>query len=114
MTDDVMSKLLAAVNEIREYVRLLAEPAIAQRDRNLRTELRSIVGKSMARAKAVFLMDGSRNQPAIQKESGMQQGNLSTLVKKLNDRDLLQGDGKQPQLAISIPADFFENGTQDE
>ena len=112
-TDEITRQLLDAVNEIRECVRLLAEPAIAQRDRNLRTELRSLVGKSKPGAKAVVLMDGSRNQRAILQESGMQQGNLSTLVRKLNERKLLQGDVKQPKLAISIQRTFFEDGSDD-
>ena len=113
-TDESARQLLEAISEIRDCVRLMAEPAIAQRDRNLRAELRSIVGKSKPGAKAVFLMDGSRNQAAIGKGANMQKGNLSTLVKKLNERKLLQGDVKQPKLAISIPPDFFENGTRDE
>jgi hypothetical protein len=59
-------------------------------------------------------MNGSRTQAVIQQETGINQGNLSTLVKQLNGAKLLSGDGKEPKLAISVPADFFESGAKDE
>ena len=114
MNDDESGELLSAVKEMRDLLRLMAEPAIAERDKNLRAELRKIVGNGAAKAASVLLMDGSRLQAAIRAESGMNQGNLSTLVKRLDDSKLLLGDVKQPKLAISIPANFFENGTEDE
>ena len=112
--DDTSDELLSAVREIRDCVRLLAEPAIAERDEKLRSELRRIVGNSARKAKAVLLMDGSRTQSAIQRGTGINQGDLSTLVKKLNDGKLLSGDKKTPKLAISVPANFFENEAADE
>jgi hypothetical protein len=86
----------------------MAEPAIAEHDKKARAELRRLVGNSAKKAKAAFLMDGSRIQSVIQKETGVNQGDLSTLVKQLNASKLLSGDGKQPKLAISIPKNFFE------
>lgn len=112
--DEVPSELLNAVREIRDLIRLMAEPAIAQRDKNLRAELRCIVGKSAHKAKSVLLMDGSRTQATIQKETGINQGSLSTFVKLLNESGLLVGEGKEPKLSIAIPADFFEAGKTDE
>lgn len=112
--DEISAELLSAVREIRDFVRLMAEPAIAERDRNLRIELRRIVGKSVPGAKAVLLMDGTRSQTAIRNEIGINQGQLSVLVKQLNAGKLLSGDGKEPKLAISIPANFFEGGGTDE
>jgi hypothetical protein len=112
--DDTPAELLKAVHEIRELIRLMAEPAIAERDRNLRNELRRVVGNSIPRAKSVHLMDGSRSQSEILRETGINQGNLSTLVKQLGASKLLSGDGKQPKLAISIPANFFETAATDE
>lgn len=108
---DTSADLLSAIQEIRDLVRLMAEPAIAQRDEKLRAELKRVVGNSAPKAKAVFLMDGSRNQAAIQKETGINQGGLSTFVKQLNASKLLSGDGKQPKLSISIPTNFFEGET---
>jgi hypothetical protein len=105
---DANAELLIAISEIRDLIRLMAEPAIAERDKKLRTELRRLVGSSGPKAKAVFLMDGTRTQAMIQKDTGFNQGHLSTLVKQLKANQLLVGDGKQPKLAISIPDNFFE------
>ncbi|MBZ5664440.1 MAG: hypothetical protein LAO30_07520 [Acidobacteriia bacterium] len=105
---DTSVELLSAIQEIRDLVRIMAEPAIAEHDKKARTELRRVVGSSGSKAKAVFFMDGSRTQAAIQKVTGINQGHLSTLVKQLNASKLLAGDGKQPKLAISIPPNFFE------
>jgi hypothetical protein len=107
-------EILIAICEIRDLVRLLAEPAIAARDEKARNELRRIVGNSAAKAKAVVLMDGSRTQRAIHRETGINEGQLSTLVKQLNAGKLLRGNGKEPTLTLSIPANFFETGASDE
>jgi len=107
-------ELLAAVQEIRDLVRLMAEPAIAERDQKLRTELKKIVGKSSAKSKSVHLMDGTRSQADIRRTTSINQGHLSTLVKKLGASSLLDGDGKKPKLAISIPANFFEGEDKNE
>lgn len=113
--DEVTSELLTTVQEIRDLIRLLAEPAIAERDRNLRSELRRVTGSSRAKARSVFLMDGSRTQTEIHRETGINQGQLSTFIKQLSSSKLLvSGEVKQPKLAISIPANFFENGAPDE
>jgi DNA-binding MarR family transcriptional regulator len=100
--------LLSAIVEIRDLVRLMAEPQIAARDQKLRDELIRIVGKGAAKTKAALLMNGAHNQTAIRAQTGINQGNLSTLVKELGKSKLLTGDPKQPKLAISIPSDFFE------
>jgi len=103
------AQLLEAIGEIRDLVRLMAEPQIAARDKKLRDELARIVGSGAAKKKAVFAMDGSRTQIEIHKQTGMHSGNLSTLVKQLGKSQLLLGDSKKPKLAISIPTDFFEH-----
>jgi len=103
------NELLSAVQEIRNLVRLMAEPAIAELDRNLRTELKRIVGNSIPKSKAVLLMIGKRTQSDIQRETGINKGNLSTLVKQLNEAKLLTGDPKNPKLSISIPSNFFDS-----
>jgi hypothetical protein len=107
-------ELLAAVRELRDLVRLLAEPEIAERDKKLRAELRRLVGKSPKKTRAVFLMDGKRKQADIQRESGINQGDLSILVKQLKAANLITADAKQPELTISIPSNFFEDGAADE
>jgi hypothetical protein len=107
-------ELLKAVHEIRDLVRLIAEPAIAERDKKLRAERRRLVGRSPKKSKAVFLMDGKRKQADIQRESGINQGDLSILVKQLRAAGLVTADAKQPELTISIPPNFFQDGAADE
>ena len=57
-------------------------------------------------------MDGSRTQTEIHGATSVNKGNLSTMVGKLYDAKLLVGDTKKPNLAISIPPNFFENNAQ--
>lgn len=106
---DHSEQILQVLSEMRDLLRLLAEPAIAQRDKKLREALRSIAGSATGKkAKAILLMDGSKNQAGISNECGIDRGDLSVLVKKLKTAELLSGDPKQPLLAISIPPNFFE------
>ena len=107
MTVDISTELLSAIQEIRDLIRIMAEPAVAEHDKKARVELRRLVGSSGKKAKAVFLMDGSRIQSVIKKETGINQGDLSTFVKQLNVSKLLSGDGKQPKLAISYSAELL-------
>jgi hypothetical protein len=107
------SEILAALNEIRDLVRLIAEPQIAARDKKLREELLRIVGNGTAKRKAVLAMDGNRTQMEIHKQTGMNLGNLCTLVKKLGKAELLSGDSKEPKLAFPIPSNFFDNAGGD-
>lgn len=112
---DHSTEILKAIHEIRDLVRLMAEPALAERDKRLRGDLRRIIGNSKPKADAVLLMDGTRTQRAIHKETGINEGNLSTLVKQLKNAKLLVGEGKQLKLTISVPKDFFEkNGVNGE
>jgi hypothetical protein len=91
------------LREIRDLLRLIAEPALAQRDERLRIGVRQIVGKSKQKADAVVLMDGTRSQIAIKKECGIDDGNLSRLVKALRDGKLIGSDDKNPKLAFPLP-----------
>jgi uncharacterized protein (DUF2252 family) len=107
--NDSSEQLLSAIHEIRDLIRLMAEPQIAARDQKLRDELIRIVGRSVPKQKSALLMDGTRSQKDIHKETGINIGHLSTLVKQLGTNKLLVGDAKKPNLAISIPSNFFEN-----
>jgi hypothetical protein len=71
------------LREMCHLLRVIAEPQLAKRDERLRASLLDAVGKSKAGAKAVHLMDGSRSQAVICKESGIDQGALSRLTKDL-------------------------------
>ncbi len=106
---DHSAQMLQVLAEMRDLLRLIAEPAIAQRDKKLREALRGIAGSATGRkAKAILLMDGTRTQAQITKECGINKGHLSVLVKNLKAGEVLTGDPKQPKLAISIPSNFFE------
>ncbi len=103
------AQMMRVLTEMRDLLRLIAEPAIAERDEKLRKKLRDIAGSATGKkAKAILMMDGTRNQAGIVSECGINQGDLSQLVKKLKAAELLAGGPKQPQLVISIPINFFE------
>ena len=108
MNDQNAQVLLEEVRQIRKLLELLAEPAIAQRDAKLREELRKIVGSSSRKQQSVFLMDGSRTQKQINEVTSVHQGDLSTLVGKLESAGLLAEGKKQPKLVITIPSNFFD------
>ena len=112
---DQSEQMLQVLTEMRDLLRLLAEPAIAERDKRLRVELRSIAGSGTGKkAKAILLMDGTKTQAAIREVCGIDGSDLSGLVKRLRTSELLKGDPKQPHLAISIPSNFFESGADDD
>lgn len=99
------------LREIRDLLRLIAEPALAKRDERLRASLEQIVGKSKQKAEAVLLMDGKRSQSAIGKECGMDVGNLSRLVKSLRAEDLIGPDDRHPKLVFPAPSNLLDVGT---
>jgi DNA-binding MarR family transcriptional regulator len=102
------SDVSEAILEMRDLLRLLAGPAIAERDQKRRAEIQKIVGTSAPRAKSVLLMNGSRTQVNIRKETAIHKGELSALVKRLSEGGLLVGDIKHPRLAIVLPQTFVE------
>ena len=102
-----MSEETELLSEIRDLLLLLAEPAIAKRDESHGAALREIVGRSKAKAKAVAAMEGSKSRQVICKESGIDQGDLSRLIKILRERKLIV-DGDMPKLVVALPIAFFE------
>lgn len=103
-----MSEESELLREIRDLLRLIAEPALAKRDEKLRSALREVIGKSKQKAEAVALMDGTRSQAAIRQSCGMDPGNLSRLVKALRTRQLIAPGDEQPKLIFSIPSNLVE------
>lgn len=99
--------------EIRDLLRVIAEPGVAKRDERLRIALLAIVGKSKQRAAAVLLMDGCRSQAEIRKECEIDTGNLSRVVKALRAASLVGHDEKHPKLVIPLPANFFDEDSKD-
>lgn len=103
-----MSEDTEFLREIRDLLRLIAEPALAKRDERLRSSLRQIIGKSKQKAEAVVLMDGTRSQADIRKECGIDDGNLSRLVKALRDSELIGTEDKHLKLAFPVPSNLPE------
>jgi hypothetical protein len=103
-----MDEQTALLCEMRDLLRLIAEPALAKRDEAHRAALREIVGKGKAKAKALELMNGSRPQSSIQKESGIDKSDLSKLLKALRTKNLLTSD-ENPNLVVPLPPKYFEN-----
>jgi len=93
---------------MRDLLRVLAEPALAELDKKRSASLRKVVGTSKGRAAVVLLMNGARTQADLCKESGLDQANVSRLLKALRDRQLIKADEKHLELVISIPSNFFE------
>jgi len=104
-----MAKGIEILMEMRDLLRVIAEPALATRDEKLRESLRGVVGKGRSKAEAVLLMDGSRTQSTIVNETGIDQGGLSRLVKSLRSASLISADEKHPHLLISIQPNFFDH-----
>ncbi len=96
------------LKEIRDLLRIMAEPQIAQRDAKLRKELVVIVGSGKKQREAVLLMDGSRTQKEIINVCGIDSGQLSRLVKVLEGKGLVEKRGGNPATTIQLPSNFFE------
>lgn len=103
-------KLLLVATEVRDLLRLIAEPQIAARDEKMRNELTKLVSRSVPKQKAVLLMNGTMSRQSIIKESGIGPGHLSTLIKNMIEAKLVANDGKMPKLTIQIPTTFFDEG----
>jgi DNA-binding transcriptional ArsR family regulator len=101
-----MSDDTEILREIRDLLRLMAEPALAKRDERLRTSLQQVIGKSKQKAEAVVLMDGTRSQTAIRADCGIDDGNLSRLVKALREAELIGPDDKHPKLVFPLPSNL--------
>ena len=112
MNDEHARLLLDEVRRMRTLLELLAEPAIAQRDAKLRDELRRIVGSSAKKQRSALLMDGRLTQRQIVAHTSVNQGDLSTMVGKLENAGLLADGKKQPKLAISILSNIFDSNAK--
>lgn len=108
-----MSENNELLREIRDLLRLIAEPALAKRDERLRASLLQVIGKSKQKADAVGLMDGARSQTDIRKECGIDDGNLSRLVKMLREAELIGADDKHPKLVFPAPTNLHEVVSKD-
>jgi len=110
----MMSREIELLLEIRDLLQIIAEPTLAKRDAKLRSSLRVLVGSSEKRAKAVFLMDGTRSQADLVKATGSDQGNLSRFIKSLAESKLISSDQKKPKVLVTVPPNFFDEASSDD
>lgn len=103
-----MTENTEILREIRDLLRLMAEPALAKRDERLRASLLQVVGKSKQKAEAVALMNGTRSQTDIRNACNMDVGNLSRFVKALREAELIDMDEKHPKLVFPVPANILD------
>jgi hypothetical protein len=104
-----MSDDTEILREIRDLLRLIAEPALAKRDERLRASLQELVGKSKQKAEVVVLMDGTRSQADIRKAAGVDPGNFSRLVTALREAELIGPDERRPKLVFPAPSNLIDN-----
>jgi hypothetical protein len=104
-----VSKEIELLTEIRDLLLLIAEPELAKRDQRLRAALQQVIGKSKPRAKAVILMDGTRSQADVRKESGIDPGELSRLLKALREAKLIGLEDEKLKLAFPMPSNLIDS-----
>jgi DNA-binding MarR family transcriptional regulator len=105
-----MSDDTEILREIRDLLRLIAEPALAKKDERVRISLQELVGKSKQKAEVVVLMDGTRSQTEIRKAAGIDPGNLSRFVTALREAELIGLDEKRPKLVFPEPSNLIDIG----
>lgn len=96
------------LEEIRDLLKLIAEPQIRERERVGREMVRQIVGKSMKRRAAVLLIDGIRTRVQVQKEASIDQGDMSRLIAALVRAGVVTERDKVPQLKVDLDQSILE------
>lgn len=96
------------LTEIRDLLRILAAPLLAEIDREGRQKIAALAGKSAKRRAAVLAMDGKRTRADIQKQVGIDQGDFSRFVADLKAGDLLDENNRVPRLKVSVAPDMFK------
>jgi hypothetical protein len=109
-----VSEEVELLTEIRDLLQVIAEPVLAKIEAKRRSALQAVVGSSGKKANAVLLMDGRRSQSEIARDSAMDHGNLSRLVKGLAAAQLISADEKSSRLLVTIPPTFFSGDSADE
>ena len=89
---------LQVLRDIRDLLRPIADHYQAGYD--LRQKVRALVSGSLARRKVWDLMDGALVQKELEKQSGMDQGNLSKYLKALRAVGAITGD--PPKRAVEV------------
>jgi hypothetical protein len=97
LSDEVESEL-QVLRDIRDLLRPIADYYQAGYD--LRQTVRALVNGSPARRKVWDLIDGVLVQKELERQSGMDQGNLSKYLKALRAAGAIAGD--PPKRAVEV------------
>ena len=93
--------------EIRDLLRLIAEPQLAERDAKHRQAIREIAGQGKKKQDAILLMNGDHDRKFIIEKSTIDASGLTRLVQALDGAGVLQN--REPaRLSVLIPHNFFE------
>jgi hypothetical protein len=106
------SEQIELMREVRDLLRVIAEPSLAKRDAAARKVVLKAVGTSKGRADAALKMDGTRSQSEIRRDTKIDSANLSRLVKALREGGVLGPDEKRPRLKVWIPPDMFDRAEE--
>lgn len=101
-------KIVNLLTEIRELLRIIAEPQLAERDRQGRATIVKIVGRSQKRKSAVLLIDAVRTRADIQKLSEIDPGDLSRFMSELKEAQLCEEQSRVPRLRVSVDEKMFD------
>jgi hypothetical protein len=105
--NDTLVEIRDLLGEIRDLLRPVADAHQEEYDRReaereqLRLEAIRALLSSDRRKKAWKLADGTRNQTAIAKESGMTKGNASTFLKSLRELGAVT-DSSTPTRTVEV------------
>lgn len=107
VADNTLIEIRDLLGEIRDLLRPVADAhqdvydqRQAEREAQRLAAIRALLS-SDKRKKAWKLADGTRNQSAIAKESGMTKGNASTFFKSLRELDAVT-DSSTPSRTVEV------------
>jgi len=105
--DVAMDEQTELLREIRDLLKVLASPMLAERDKEGRRVLRELVGKSDKRKAFVLAIDGKRPRAELVKETGIDPADASRIVADLKDQKILTESNRVPKFQISVDPGIF-------
>lgn len=93
-------EILTMLRDIREFLYVLAEPRLAERQRESVDTVKQIIGRSEKRLMAAQLMDGSMTRSEILKRTALDAGDFSRMMKALVEARAATEDESKPKLVF--------------
>jgi hypothetical protein len=94
-------EIVCLLRDIREYMFVLAEPHLLERERRLVEATKQALGKAEKRKAAAQLMDGSKTRTEIAKATLIDVGDLSRFMKTLLEIGSVTEESSRPKLVFS-------------